>query len=68
VLILGTAISAYVYFKLVRIMFARVDERHVRDERPLSALPWFAVGFCVVVTFALGIVPLTPSNILPLVK
>jgi NADH-quinone oxidoreductase subunit N len=68
VLIIGTAISAYVYFKIVRIMFARVDERHVRDERSPSALPWIAVGVCAVVTFALGIVPLTPSNILPLVK
>ena len=68
VLILGTAISAYVYFKIVRVMFARVDERHVRDERSRSALPWVAVAVCAVATFALGIYPLTPSNVLPLVK
>ncbi|MDQ6925050.1 MAG: NADH-quinone oxidoreductase subunit N [Candidatus Eremiobacteraeota bacterium] len=68
VLIAGTAISAYVYFKIVRVMFAHVDPAHVRDERPRNALPWVAVGVCAVATFALGLVPLTPSNILPLVK
>ena len=68
VLIAGTAISAYVYFKIVRVMFARVDERHVRDERSANLLPWVAVAVCAVATFALGLVPLTPSNVLPLVK
>ena len=68
VLILGTAISAYVYFKIVRVMFARVDLAHVRDERSSNPLPWIAVTVCVVVTFALGVVPFTPSNVLPLVK
>jgi NADH:ubiquinone oxidoreductase subunit 5 (subunit L)/multisubunit Na+/H+ antiporter MnhA subunit len=32
VLILGTAISAYVYFKIVRVMFVHADPKHVRDE------------------------------------
>jgi NADH-quinone oxidoreductase subunit N len=68
VLILGTAISAYVYFKIVRAMFARVDPAHVRDQRSPNPLPWIAVGVCAVATFVLGIVPLTPSNVLPLVK
>jgi NADH-quinone oxidoreductase subunit N len=68
VLILGTAISAYVYFKIVRVMFARVDLAHVRDERSSNPLPWIAVSVCVIVTFALGLVPFTPSNVLPLVK
>lgn len=68
VLILGTAISAYVYFKIVRVMFARVDPRHVRDERSPNVLPWVAVAVCAVLTFALGLVPYTPSNVLPLVK
>ncbi len=67
-LILGTAISAYVYFKIVRAMFARVDPAHVRDERSPSALPWLAVGVCAAATFALGLVPLTPSNVLPHVR
>jgi NADH-quinone oxidoreductase subunit N len=68
VLIAATAVSAYVYFKIVRVMFARVDERHVRDERSRSALPWVAVAVCVVATFALGVFPFTPSNVLPLVR
>ncbi len=65
VLILGTAISAYVYFKIVRVMFVRVDLAHVRDERSSNALPWVAVTICAVATFALGLIPLAPSNILP---
>jgi len=68
VLIVGTAISAYVYFKIVRVMFARVDPAHVRDERSGNPLPWIAVGVCAVATFVLGLVPFTPSNVLPLVK
>ncbi|HZO95016.1 MAG TPA: NADH-quinone oxidoreductase subunit N [Candidatus Baltobacteraceae bacterium] len=67
-LIVGTAISAYVYFKIVRAMFARVDPVHVHDERAPTALPWIVVGVCAAMTFALGIFPLTPSNVLPLVK
>jgi NADH-quinone oxidoreductase subunit N len=68
ILIAGTAISAYVYFKIVRVMFAPADGAHARDERPRNMLPWVAVAVCAVATFALGLVPLTPSNILPLVK
>ena len=68
VLILGTAISAYVYFKIVRVMFAQVDAAHVRDERSPSALPWVAVAVCAAATLVLGLVPFTPSNVLPLVK
>ena len=68
VLIAGTAISAYVYFKIVRAMFVRIDPAHVRDERSTNALPWIAVVVCAAATFVLGIVPLAPSNVLPLVK
>lgn len=68
VLILGTAISAYVYFKIARVMFVRADTAHVRDERPAQSLPWVAVAVCAIATFALGLIPLTPSNILPHVK
>ena len=49
-------------------MFARVDERHVRDERAPNPLPWVAVAVCAVATLVLGLIPLTPSNVLPLVK
>jgi hypothetical protein len=31
-------------------------------------LPWVTVAICAVAVFVLGIVPLTPSNILPLIR
>jgi NADH-quinone oxidoreductase subunit N len=65
VLILGTAISIYVYFKIVRVMFARVDAAHVRDERSPSVLPWLTVALCAAAVFVLGLYPLTPSDVLP---
>jgi NADH-quinone oxidoreductase subunit N len=68
VLILGTAISIYVYFKIVRAMFVRIDTAHVPDERPATLLPWVTVAICAVAVFALGIVPLAPSNVLPLIR
>ena len=68
VLILGTAISIYVYFKIVRAMFTRVDMAHVRDERSPNALPWVTVALCAAAVFVLGIFPLTPSNVLPLLR
>ncbi len=68
VLIIGTAISIYVYVKIVRVMFARVDMAHVPDERPANMLPWVTVAICAAAVFALGLVPLTPSNVLPLIR
>ena len=68
VLILGTAISIYVYFKIVRAMFARIDEAHVRDERSANGLPWVTIAVCAAAVFVLGLYPFTPSNVLPLVR
>jgi NADH-quinone oxidoreductase subunit N len=68
VLILGTAISIYVYVKIVRAMFVRIDPAHVRDERSANLLPWVTVGVCAVAVFVLGLYPLTPSNVLPLLR
>ncbi len=69
VLILGTAISAYVYFKVIRIMFVRVDEAHVKPSAIVrNPLPWISVALCALAVFALGILPLAPSAVLPLVK
>lgn len=68
VLIAGTAVSIYVYFKIVRVMFMRVDEAHVRDERSTNGLPWITVAICAAAVFVLGIVPYWPSNVLPLVR
>jgi NADH-quinone oxidoreductase subunit N len=68
VLIAGTAISVYVYFKIVRAMFVRTDPAHVRDERSTNPLPWISVAVCAAAVFIFGIFPLAPSNIVPLVK
>mgnify|MGYP001604147277 CR=1 FL=1 len=68
VLILGTAISIYVYLKIVRAMFVRIDAAHVRDERAANPLPWVTVAVCAAAVFVLGLFPLTPSNVLPLVR
>jgi NADH-quinone oxidoreductase subunit N len=68
-LIVGTAISAYAYFKIVRAMYARTTGAAiVRAARPASALPWIGVAVCAVVTLALGLYPIAPSDVLPLVK
>jgi NADH-quinone oxidoreductase subunit N len=67
-LIVGTAVSVYVYFKIVRAMFVRVDAAHVRDERSTNPLPWISVAVCAAAVFVFGLYPLAPSNILPLVK
>jgi NADH-quinone oxidoreductase subunit N len=65
ILILGTAISLYVYFKIVRAMFARVDLAHVPDHRGATPLPWLAVTVCAVAVVVLGLYPFAPSAVLP---
>jgi NADH-quinone oxidoreductase subunit N len=67
-LILGTAISIYVYLKIVRAMFARIDPAYVRDVRSPETLPWIGVGVCGVAVIVMGLYPFAPSNVLPLVK
>lgn len=68
-LIVGTAISAYAYFKIVRAMYARTTGAEIgRKFVPASPLPWVGVAVCAVVTLVLGLYPVTPSNVLPFVK
>ncbi len=68
-LIVGTAISAYAYFKIVRAMYARTTGAAIQPPaRPASALPWIGVAVCAVVTLVLGLYPIAPSDVLPLVK
>ncbi len=68
-LIVGTAISAYAYFKIVRAMYARTTGAAIRPAMvPASTLPWIGVAVCVVATLVLGFYPLAPSDVLPLVK
>lgn len=67
-LILGTAISLYVYFKILRLMYERDQQRAAPVVENSSALAWVSVGVCAIVTVALTFYPLVPSNIIPLVK
>lgn len=67
-LIVGTAISAYVYLKIVRVMYARAGGAPVRATAGASLLPWFGVGVSAVLTLVLGLRPVLFSNILPHVK
>jgi NADH-quinone oxidoreductase subunit N len=68
-LVIGTAISVYAYFKIVRAMYARTTGAAIgRRIVPGSALPWIGVGVCALATLALGLYPIAPSDVLPLVK
>ena len=68
-LVIGTAISVYAYFKIVRAMYGRTTGATiVRPFSPASTLPWATVALCAVATLVLGLYPLTPSDVLPLVK
>jgi NADH-quinone oxidoreductase subunit N len=68
-LVVGTAISIYVYMKIVRTMYARTTGAPlVRAATPANALPWIGVGVCVLATLVLGFYPLAPSDVLPLVR
>lgn len=66
VLIVGTAVSLYVYFKIVRLMYERHGHATAVDVRPPAPLAWATAVVCAVVTLALVLYPLTPSNVLPL--
>jgi NADH-quinone oxidoreductase subunit N len=67
-LIVGTAISLYAYAKVVRAMYER-DERHrTHEARLVAPLAWASVAICAFALIAMTLYPLTPSNVLPLVK
>jgi NADH-quinone oxidoreductase subunit N len=66
-LIAGTAISLYAYAKIVFAMYSRGTHR-VDDVRPFAPLAWLSAGLCTVVVIAMAFYPLTPSDILPLVR
>jgi NADH-quinone oxidoreductase subunit N len=66
-LIAGTAISLYAYFKVFRLMYDPHDQPApgLRTSAPLAyAGAALCAAFVIIMTFY----PLTPSNVLPLVK
>lgn len=66
-LIAGTAISVYAYFKVIRLMY----DRHAPAQAPVTArapLAYASVAICAVVIIVMTFYPFTPSNVLPMVK
>ncbi len=66
-LIVGTAISLYAYAKFIRAMYER-DQGGVREFRPFVPLAWASAAICAVLVIAIAFYPITPSNVLPLVR
>lgn len=67
VLIAGTAISLYGYAKVIGTMYAR-DSHHTHDVHPFAPLAWISAIACFVLLLVMTFYPLTPSNVLPLVR
>ncbi len=67
-LIVGTAVSLYVYFKIIGLMYRGERRSRIADVRPRSPLAWLSVLVCVAAVLGMAFYPLTPSNVLPLVK
>ena len=67
-LIAGTAISLYAYAKVIRAMYAPEEGRHEGDLRPFVPLAWAGAAVCAIAVIAMTFYPLTPSNVLPLVR
>ena len=67
-LIVGTAISLYAYTKVIRAMYAPQERAHRGDLSPFVPLAWASAAICAAVVIAMTFYPLTPSNVLPLVR
>lgn len=67
-LIVGTAISLYAYAKVIRAMYGPAEGGHASDLRPFVPLAWASAALCAAVVIAMTFYPLTPSNVLPLVR
>ncbi len=67
-LVIGTAISVYVYLKIVFAMYARSTGAPAPRAGAAQVLPWLTVAACTIAMIVLGLYPLAPSDIVPLVK
>jgi NADH-quinone oxidoreductase subunit N len=68
VLIVGTAISLYAYAKVIGAMYSRDTHAHAHDGTPVAPLAWISAVACCVLLLVMTFYPLTPSNVLPLVR
>ncbi|MGC2131300.1 MAG: NADH-quinone oxidoreductase subunit N [Candidatus Aquilonibacter sp.] len=67
-LIVGTAISLYAYAKVIYAMYSRDAHGHSHDAHPFVPLAWISAVACFVLVLLMTFYPLTPSNVLPLVR
>ena len=67
-LIAGTAISLYAYAKVIYAMYTRDSHSHAHDAHPFVPLAWISAVACFVLVLVMTFYPLTPSNVLPLVR
>jgi NADH-quinone oxidoreductase subunit N len=67
-LVAGTAVSLYAYAKVIGAMYGRDEAHRAGEQRPNVPLAWISVAICAVVVIAMTFYPLTPSNVLPVVK
>ena len=66
-LIAGTAISLYAYFKVIRLMY----DRHAKPQpaaAPNSPFAYVSLAICLAFVLVMTFYPFTPSNVLPLPK
>ena len=66
-LIAGTAISLYAYFKVLRLMYDPHDQP-APGPRTSAPLAYAGAALCAAFVIIMTFYPLTPSNVLPLVK
>lgn len=66
-LIAGTAISLYAYFKVIRLMY---DRHAVPQAVPVVRAPFAYAGMvvCVILVIVMTFYPYTPSNVLPVAQ
>ncbi len=67
-LIAGTAISLYAYFKIVRAMYERPARESAGGATLRLPLALAGAAVCVVAVLVMTFYPLTPSSVLPLVQ
>ncbi len=67
-LVVGTAISLYAYANVVRTMYEPTHDGSASDLRPFVPLAWASAAICAVAIIVMTFYPLTPSNVLPLVR
>ncbi|MGH7709379.1 MAG: NADH-quinone oxidoreductase subunit N [Vulcanimicrobiaceae bacterium] len=67
-LIVGTAISIYAYFKVARMMYAPSFGHGIAAAAPRSAIPWIGVVVCAIAVLVLALHPIGPTGALAALK